>query len=644
MSKEEHEKTDEYFTINSEPLSLRDFFDIVFKKNKIKVSDEVLKELKQVRIALEEKIKNGEVIYGVNTGFGALAGERIGINDLEKLQINLLRSHAVGVFDPVLDEIARGTLLLRILSLSKGKSGIRPQLLKLLVKFYNSGAIPLIPSRGSVGASGDLSPLSHLALAVIGDNSGAVKFNGRIYRGNELRQLLLKIYGEFIGSEEFGDVFNLDNPEEPLVKLSYKEGIALNNGTSFTASIIGFALYKLKKLVNLADLASSLTLSALVGFIDAFDERLFPTICEIDPKCQTVINIRGLVEPLDEGKTSLVRHSNDTFKLKDLIKNVRRLEDNSLELVFDEFELLLRGLSNHIRSIIDSVIKRINLDAKKIVYMDTRVIIEPRIRDTNIDDVVDKVLNTEFKYKDIGLVQDAYSLRCIPQIHGAAKRALQFAENIFEEEINIPNDNPLLFLDEDGLDIISGGNFHGQSLALAADNLALAITYIANISERRIFRLLDPNLNRGLPAFLAFKSGLNSGFMLMQYLAADLVAELRSLSVPLSVKSIPTSANQEDVVSMSATAALRLLKMIENLEYILSIEILTALQGIAKRLKLYDTMDKLTYLTEPVKNVYNYVHELFRKTGGFPIIEDTVLKSYVDTVKNRLYDIHELVF
>jgi len=375
-------------------------------------------------------------------------------------------------------------------------------------------------------------------------------------------------------------------------------------------------------------------LEAMSGIRDAFDERFFEHGDQRyeHPGLNTITTVKGILE---EGVGSkLVKSKNDSFKLKD-IADVRG-ERGGLVIEFKPLEALKIGVSRKLERIVDFVANKLNCEKQLRTRSDNTYYLMCKEVD------VKEVENVVIKFKEIGFVQDAYSLRCTPQIHGAARRALEFAKSVLVDEINLPNDNPLIFeTDEGGIEILSGGNFHGQSIALVAENLAIAIAYIANISERRIFRILDPNLNNGLPAFLALNPGLESGLMLAQYVVAELLAEIRQLSNPPSVNSIPTSANQEDVVSMSATSALRLLKMLTNLEYILSIEQLLALQGIAFRLGWPKNDKEFREASLLAQKLIKFYSDMFEELGGFPIRGDTVLSDYFEIARKNIYDIQE---
>ncbi len=628
--------------INGGFFTFDDFVSVIFDGAKIEVSNNVYEALKHVREKLNRELESGKIIYGVNTGFGALANKRIKKSEVNKLQVNLLRSHSVGIGEYVNDEIARGTLLLRIVSLSKGHSGIRPQLLRLLVEFFNSGAVPLIPSRGSVGASGDLSPLSHLALAVIGDHDGVVKFLGKVYRGSGLVKLLKEyIYRDLFLEEEFREIFG---EGFPLVKLSYKEGLALNNGTAFSASILAYAIYKLEKLIDIADLNLALALECLSGFVEPFDERFF----ELGdpgyehPGSRTVIHVRGL---LSDNGDHLHSEYDKYFPLSIFVEGITVKDEHKIvEIKLDNKKLVKKGIKSSLNQLIELMSK--SLREIELEYLGLRGTTALYLSSGNInnEDIERALDNVKFSLPEIGLVQDSYSLRCAPQVHGSVRRAVDIAKLIFNDEVNLPNDNPLFFVEGDELRVLSGGNFHGQSISLASDILAIGIATLGNISERRIFKMLDPNINKGLPPFLANDPGLNSGFMIAQYLAAELTAELRQLSTPLSVHSIPTSANQEDLVSMSATGALRLLKMIDLLEGILSIEFLVALQGSILRFLGNEVGDHVKGVSGIVEKAYDFIKGILGDELNFPIKEDTVLSNYINIVKENIYRLHDVFF
>ena len=401
----------------------------------------------------------GEHTYGVNTGFGRFVSRSIPTELSRELQLRLLRSHACGVGERYPDEVVRAAMLLRANTLAKGYSGARPEVVELLLECLNRGLVPHVPSRGSVGASGDLAPLAHLALPLVGE--GEASYGGQRLTGAEA----LAAAGL-----------------APL-ELEAKEGLSLINGTQFMAALGALALARAKRLAKAADIACALSLEALQGSRLSF----MPQIHEARP-------LPGQ---------------------RDSAANILQLLEGS--------------------AIIES-------------------------------------------HRWCDKVQDAYSLRCAPQVHGASRDLLAYADATVAVELNAATDNPLVLLEEEAL--VSNGNFHGQPLAFALDALAMAVSELANIAERRIERLVNPSLSDGLPAFLTVDGGLNSGFMIPQYVAASLVSENKSLCHPASVDSIPTSAGQEDHVSMGNAAGLKAWQVIANAERVLAIELLAGAQAV----------------------------------------------------------------
>jgi histidine ammonia-lyase len=414
--------------------------------------------MKRSRALVERLIAEKKTVYGVTTGFGALSTEHIDPAQAKQLQLNLIRSHACGVGEPLSEAETRGVLLLRANALASGLSGVRPAVVELLGDFLNRGVHPVIPSKGSVGASGDLAPLAHVALALVGE--GEVIFRGR----------------RVVASKALHAI-----GRKPLT-LEAKEGLALVNGTQAMLSLGLLALRQAEILVETADVAGALSLDALRGSPAAFDERLQ----RARPHPGQLVTARNLLR-LNRG--SAIRES----------------------------------------------------------------------------------------HRDCPRVQDAYSLRCMPQVHGAVRDALGYAGRVLEIEMNSTTDNPLVFAGVG--EVISGGNFHGQPLATALDVMAIALTQLGGISERRIDRLVNP-LTSELPAFLTRAHGLESGFMLAQVTAAALASENKILAHPASVDSIPTSGNKEDYVSMGMAAALKLRPILANVQTILAIELLAACQAL----------------------------------------------------------------
>jgi histidine ammonia-lyase len=422
------------------------------------LASEARNRIGRSRAVVEAAAQRGHT-YGVNTGFGRFVSREIPEELTRELQLRLLRSHACGVGDPYPDEVVRAAMLLRANALAKGYSGARLALVELLLECLNRGVLPHVPSRGSVGASGDLAPLAHLALPLVGE--GEAWFEGR----------------------RLGGAAALAAAGLTPIELQAKEGLSLVNGTQFMAAIGALALARAERLVKTADIACALSLEALQGSQTAF----LPQIHEA----------RGLPGQIAAAANVLA---------------------------------LLEG----------------------------------------------SAINEAHRWCD--KVQDAYSLRCAPQVHGAARDLLAYVESTVAAELNAATDNPLVLVEEERL--VSNGNFHGQPLAFALDALAMAVSELGSIAERRVERLVNPTLSEGLPPFLTADGGLNSGFMIPQYVAASLVSENKALCHPASVDSIPTSAGQEDHVSMGNAAALKAWQVLANAERVIAIELLAAAQAV----------------------------------------------------------------
>jgi histidine ammonia-lyase len=431
------------------------------------------KAVERARRCLESLMATGATIYGVNTGFGKLANQRIEADEVLALQENLLRSHAVGMGPLFGIAVSRLALALRIQALAKGYSGVTSNLIDMLVEMYNRGVVPAIPEQGSVGASGDLAPLAHLALVLMGEGHAFVSKPGSAGDADTAarpRQRLLS------GRAALARVHL--QPHRPQAK----EGLSLINGTQVSTAILAEALVRARQLAKMADIAGAMTVEATKSSLRPFD----PRIQQIRPhpgQIASAANLRSLLE----GSAIMLSHA------------------------------------------------------------------------------------------DCDKVQDAYSIRCMPQVHGTLRDAVSAGTRIVECEMNAATDNPLIFADSE--EILSGGNFHGQPIALAADHLAAAVADLSSISERRVENLVNPDLS-GLPGFLTPHPGLNSGMMLVQVLAAALVSENKAAAFPVSVDSIPTSANREDHVSMSTTAARKCRTVVVNATRVLACELLCAAQGL----------------------------------------------------------------
>jgi len=445
-------------------LTFSQLYDVALGGEQVELTASAIERMNASRAVVERLVSSGATAYGINTGFGKLASVRISTEQVRQLQVNLVRSHSCGIGAPLSEAETRAMMLLRANALAKGLSGVRPRVVETLCQMLNAKMHPVIPSQGSVGASGDLAPLAHLAQVVIGE--GRATFHGEVLPGGEA----MKRAGIM------------------PVALEAKEGLSLLNGTQGMLALLSLALREADNLVDTADVAASLSLDALRGSPGAFDAR--------------IMQARAYA-----GAATTAR-------------NLARLNEGSQ-------------------------IRESHRSAEK----DMRV-------------------------------QDAYSLRCTPQVHGAVRDSLAQAREMAAVELNSATDNPLVFVrDADNGDIISGGNFHGQPLAMAADQVAIAIATLGGIVERRIEQMTNP-LTSMLPAFLTPEPGLNSGFMIAQVTAAALTSENKALAVPHSVDSISTSGNQEDYVSMGMSGARRLGRMLVNLRNTVAIELLCACQGI----------------------------------------------------------------
>jgi histidine ammonia-lyase len=486
--------------LNGNTLTIEDLGAVALDETPVAVSDDAVQRMTQSRKIIEEILNSEKTVYGVNTGFGKLSEVRIAANQLNELQLNLIRSHSAGVGEPFGIPETRAIMLLRANVLAKGFSGIRPKVVQLLVEMLNKKVHPIIPSKGSVGASGDLAPLAHLALVLIGE--------GNAISGSQILPGRMALSGKGL------------NP----VVLQAKEGLALINGTQVMTAVGALCALQLERLCKAADIAGALSADVMKGTDTAFDEK----IMNVRPHPGAVKVARNLRE-LMKGSGIRESHRNDTHK-----------------------------------------------------------------------------------------VQDHYSVRCMPQVHGAVRDALTIVKQWLTTEINAATDNPLVFSEEN--QVLSGGNFHGSPISLCLDFLAVAVAQLASISERRTALLVDSSQS-DLPPFLMRESGLNSGFMLAQVTAAALVTENKILAHPASVDTIPTSANKEDHVSMGVTAALKLQQMMQNLIHVQAIELLCACQA----------LDLLAPLetSPPLKRMHELIRTRVSKMDKDRVIADDI-RTIVD--------------
>ena len=464
--------------LDGHDLTLEEFVAVSRFDRKVSISDQVLEKMQASRDLVKKIVEENQITYGITTGFGELSKIVVDKESSNSLSTNLILSHCTSTGDPYSRQQVRGMMLLLCNSLSKGNSGCRPKLVQILIEMLNKVVTPVVPQKGSLGASGDLAPLSHIGLLLLG--KGKAEYQGEILEGKDAMKKA--------GIETVDTLVN-------------KEGLALSNGTHAMTSVAALNIYDAIYLANMADVSAALTFSALQGQLNAYDDRIH----------------------------SLRRQSNQmkvAKNLKELTKGSKLVEQG-------------QGLR----------------------------------------------------------VQDAYSLRCIPQVHGACKDAIEYVKTIVERELNAVTDNPLIFLEDEM--VISGGNFHGEPIALAMDFLGVAVSELASIAERRIERMVNPTLSNGLTPFLTVNAGINSGYMIVQYSTASMVSENKVLAHPASVDSIPSSANQEDFVSMGTTAARKCSWIIQNSLSVLAYELLTACQAVDIR-KHLDNKEGLSVVLEAV--------------------------------------------
>lgn len=493
--------------ITGNSLTLEDIVSVCRNYNEVELSPSAVEKIIESRKIVDEFVDNEDVVYGITTGFGKFSDVSISKEESKLLQKNLIITHAVGAGKPFDTEIVRGIILLRINNLAKGYSGARLETILTMIEMLNKKVHPIVPQKGSLGSSGDLAPLSHMVLPMIG--LGIAEYNGEIMDGDKA----------------------MEKAGIPVIELTSKEGLALINGTQVMTAVGALTVFDALNLVKISDIAAALSFEAHNGVVDALDHKVH----DVRPHKGQMDSARILLQLLADSK------------------------------------------------------------------MTTR---QGEIR-----------------------VQDAYSLRCTPQVHGASKDAINYVREKVEIEINSVTDNPLIF--PETREGISGGNFHGQPMALSFDFLAIALAELANISERRLERLVNPALS-GLPAFLVEHGGLNSGFMIVQYSAAALVSENKVLAHPASVDSIPSSANQEDHVSMGTIAARKAKEIMENARRVIAMEIMCACQGIDLRgnkglgkgtLPVYEEVRRAVPMLEEDRPLYEDINKCEEL-----IINNTIVK------------------
>jgi histidine ammonia-lyase len=499
----------EMLFLSGQPLTLQQIADVSHGREQVALADDARVRVSEARAVVERIVAEGRTVYGVNTGFGKLSDVSIKSDELRDLQLNLVRSHACGLGKPLSEPEARAMVLLRANVLAAGFSGARSLVIEKLIALLERGVTPVIPEKGSVGASGDLAPLAHLASTVIGEGEA-------FYQGERLSSALA-----------------LERAQIEPLQLEVKEGLALLNGTQAMGAVGGLALQRAEKLVRLADVAGAMSLEALRGTPVAFDERIH----HARPHA---------------GQVAVAAH---------------------LRVLLDDSEIRRSHVNN-----------------------------DPR-------------------------VQDAYSLRCMPQVHGAVRNALRHARETLEIESGSATDNPLVFSDTG--EVLSGGNFHGAPVALVLDYAAIAVTDLMSISERRIDRLVNPDSNEGLPPFLTSQPGISSGFMMLQVSAVALLSEAKVLAHPASVDNVPTDGGKEDHVSMGMTSATKLRSIVDVAEMTTAIEMLTAAQALDFRAPLNPGRG--------VKQAYDLIREHVQRTEADRSMAHDI-EAIVGLIANGAFD------
>ena len=603
-------------------LSIKDIISVAYNTSRVKLSKIFAHNIQRKREYIEKISGEEKTIYGVTTGVGALATKKISVQEAKKLQEKILVSHAVGYGCFLDDKIVRAAMFIRANMLSRGYSGVRPEIIVLLCGLLNENVVPCVPRYGSVGASGDLAPLAHIALVVVGSHHGYARINGRTTTGFELKRALFNLYRKYLEnfyrevfpSKDALDFINLDalkNPEKNLIELNYKEGIALINGTDVESAILALGLHRISNLIEWSKRALCLSIEAIRGILDAFDPEVI-SLLNSDASKRFANDVFNYLKD-----SKLVVRPNDTIRFGELLSRLK-IEENIIYIEIPLRKLLLFGVRP--QKLVGILRDRLaeygpeiffTIDTEKVTFL-IKNLDNPRV-----------IRDLEISFYELGYVQDAYSFRCSPKVYGIAYDFIRYAKNILLKEINSITDNPLILCNDD-CRVVSSGHFHGQPVAFIADCLAIAITHIAGISERRIFRLLDPNLNRGLPAFLIPETGFDSGFMITQYVAAALQSINNILSHPSSIYSLPTSANQEDWNSMGMNSALKLLEVIDNFKRIVATEILCASQAILLR-----TGGDLSYMATKTREIL----ENILRHVDLPALEDRYFKEDIDKIE-----------
>lgn len=634
--------------LNGRSLSIEQVLRVAEDFAKVEIADEAIENVIESQIFITNQVELGKIVYGVTTGFGINADKVIEQKDASELQRNLLLSHACGVGKPFDESIVRAIMTIRLNTLLAGHSGVRLETIRLLQQFLNYNIHPHIPEQGSVGASGDLCPLSHMSIPLMGE--GLVYFEGQRMRTSELYALpqIQKINAEI----EATNTHRSEQDKMPLIapiELSYKEGIGLSNGTTLMVSLGVFGVSRAKRLMDKSILSAALLMEGHCSRPKAFDHKIHAV-----RKHSGQTEIARRVRELTKGSTmiginpiDILRHFPKTIIVDNADFSVLT---NRLTQLHNHLQKQI-GITNNLEVQIKAKERLVNVE--RLLKIETA---QDFLNFENLEKVMDfipklfcdfllKYMPTELKnrtfWQDLVHIakrkitpQDAYSIRCFPQVFGASLKAIEHAEAVISEELNAVVDNPIIFMENqilpDGTkvmenDVISGGNFHGQPIALVLDYMKLAVAEMGNIMERQINKMVDAATNDGLPPFLIQGAGLNNGLMIPQYTAASIVSENKVLVHPASADSIPTSANQEDHVSMGPIAGRQLLQIITNVQRILAIHILTAKQAVAMRLKQFDSIVP-TQMAEATKELYDNVEAL----GVTTIEKDRFLWEDID--------------
>ncbi len=655
--------------IDGSSLTLRDVIEVARQRRRVRITPETLARTTRCRAVVDKLVEHNEPVYGLTTGFGSKRNVFISREDTRTLQHNLLRSHASGIGTPLPEDVVRAALLLRANALCRGHSGLRTVVLEKLTELLNKDVYPWVPDQGSVSASGDLAPLSHLSLVLVGDPGGRIYDPGR--RRNSRRELdiveLPDLEG-FLGATP--ENLKMCHDYTPI-DLQAKEGLALTNGVQVTCALGVINAWDAEGLAMQADMSCALSLEAFQGIVAAFDERIASARPYPGQKASAA-NVRVMVE-----SSSIL---SNPLNLAILDKCIRLLEDYSAHSqtcgLQEELDTVLCGLREARndphrlgRDNADPATKdspeglsaaqrrglhphqvRLQHCIRTLFESDTPDAAELRELLTQLAELLERAVPR------IPSVQDDYSFRCASQVHGAVRNALAHVMEMLLVEANSSTDNPLIFPPDGPEDpeeyrksltiescraaVRSGGNFHGEPLALAMDYLTMAVSELGSISERRVAKIVDGRHNNGLPSLLIHKSGLNSGFMIPQYTAAALVSENKSQCFPASVDSIPTCENTEDHVSMGLIAARKTRTVIENVEKIIAIELLTAFQALHFRAPFHKELGAGTQilfdLMESNPNIFFVEEDRILAPLIFAVLKMVRTRQIIDALDSRV--------